>query len=252
MKGALDPPRTWLYRVCGLPVNLSLHYAGLSICQHNKDVYNHTSDALFLPPLSPLSSSFHKHSCQLSITGGRTGRIGEYVMTTYIMASWQDIAKPLWLWLNCACCALHLLSKQEACLFSMSGHGGGTSASHPCGGAVELCLLQVWHTPVDSALHWSFILNIKHRAKWEEGNGRMTEMEGWREGERERERFYSWNVYFLCKIWHNTVGRWFIAHEGGSISAKDEYFGAWRPFTNNPCCIIIYGALRDWFKMQLS
>lgn len=46
------------------------------------------------------------------------------------------------------------------------------------------------------------------------------------------------STFFLCKIWHNTVGGWFIAHEGRSISAKDEYFGALRPFTNSPCCIV--------------
>lgn len=109
MKRVWNPSRT--ADVCGVPVSLSLHYRGLSICLHNRDVYNHTSDTLLLPFL-------HTHSCQLSITG-------EYVMTTYRIASWLNIAKPLWLWLNCARCALHLLSKQESS-FSMCGHGEGS------------------------------------------------------------------------------------------------------------------------------
>lgn len=55
-----------------------------SICLHNRDVNNHTS-------LPHTSTSQAKEGW----------RWGCYVMTTFRLAPWLNIAKPLWLQLNC-------------------------------------------------------------------------------------------------------------------------------------------------------
>lgn len=131
MKGAWNPYRTQL---CGGVGGLcqpkpSLQQPQYLSAQQGCLYSNHTSDTP-----SPLRSVlFPPHaSCRSQEEKG--GGIGEYIMTTYRMASWLNIAKPLWLRLNCACCALHLLSKQEACLSSIPGHRGGDIPVSPMWG----------------------------------------------------------------------------------------------------------------------
>lgn len=52
-----------------------------------------------------------------------------------------------------------------------------------------------------------------------------------------RGRFYSWNVYFLCKIGHNSG--WMIhCSWGANYSGKGCIFRALTPFTNSPCCVV--------------
>lgn len=181
MNGAWIPFKTPLCEVWGVPVSLSRHYRGLSICLHNRDVYNHTSDALLPSPL-------HTHSCQLSITGEGDG--GGDTMTTYRMAPWLNIAKPLWLLQN----RTSLANRRLVSFPCLATGGRVTFPSPPRGGAVELCLLQVWRTLVDSALHWRFKLNIKHWGKWEERSRTTTGVE---ELERRRDSIHEMSTFFI-------------------------------------------------------
>ena len=171
---------------------------------------------------SHLSFSLHTHSCKLSITEV------EFVKTTYIIASWLNIAKPLWLRLNCSYCA--------------SLHRGGSSPSHPCGGAVELCLLQVSDALVDSALHLKFKLNIEHWGKWEEWNGKMTKMKRRREGEKTI-IFIQFLSFFLCKNWHKTLAGEIIAQKW-FVSVMDGCFGTFLSRLRTRCDVI------KWLKCQ--
>lgn len=75
---------------------------------HNGDVYNPTCNAPTSPFPSLLSSPVHTHaSCPSQPRNrGKGCESGEYAVTTYRLATWLNIAKPLCLWLNYACRAL--------------------------------------------------------------------------------------------------------------------------------------------------
>lgn len=130
---------------------LSSYYRGL-----RKDVYNHTSHAV-------RSFSSYTHSYQLLIK--------------WQFAEWLKIAPFTYCWI------VSLQQRLVSVPSLAKGRWGGRYLH--CQVGVLWNFAGVMH--VDSALHWRFKINIKHRGKWEERSRTMTEMEGGKGKEREGE-----------------------------------------------------------------
>lgn len=119
--------------------------------------------SIIIPLMLSLPSRLHTHSYQLLIK--------------WQFAEWLKIAPFTYCWI------VSLQQRLVSVPSLAKGRWGGRYLH--CQVGVLWNFAGVMH--VDSALHWRFKINIKHRGKWEERSRTMTEMEGGKGKEREGE-----------------------------------------------------------------